>query len=63
MNSVRVGIIGVGGTGRYHAKYLAAGEHAGRMFALMFQQRTVPMHRKLNELLEGGQIGEPNKMK
>lgn len=152
MSNVRVGIIGVGGMGRHHAKYLAAGEvegaelaaicdiepdalkatkqvcrddvktfetaealfeakcvdavmiatphydhpplaiqafesglhvlsekpagvytkqvremneaadaHAGRMFALMFQQRTVPMHQKLKELLEGGEIGEPKR--
>ena len=34
----------------------AADAHAGRMFALMFQQRTVPMHQKLKELLEGGEV-------
>jgi len=35
-----------------------AAEKSGRIFSMMFQQRTVGMHKKLKDLLDSGELGE-----
>jgi predicted dehydrogenase len=35
----------------------AADQHPELIFGLMFNQRTLPVHRKLRELLDGGELG------
>jgi len=36
----------------------AAAAKAGRMFSMMFQQRTIALHKKLKDLLDSGELGE-----
>jgi predicted dehydrogenase len=36
----------------------AAAEKSGKMFSMMFQQRTIGAHRKLKDLLDSGELGE-----
>jgi len=35
-----------------------AAEKSGKVFSLMFQQRTTPAYKKLKELFEAGELGE-----
>ena len=36
----------------------AAAEKSGKIFSMMFQQRTVGIHKKLKDLLDSGELGE-----
>ncbi|MDP6635253.1 MAG: Gfo/Idh/MocA family oxidoreductase [Phycisphaerae bacterium] len=40
------------------AELNAAAAKSGKMFSMMFQQRTIGLHKKLKDLLEGGELGE-----
>ena len=40
------------------AELNAAADKSGKMFSMMFQQRTVGIHKKLKDLLDSGELGE-----
>ena len=40
------------------AELNAAAEKSGKIFSMMFQQRTVGIHKKLKDLLDSGELGE-----
>jgi predicted dehydrogenase len=40
------------------AELNAAAERSGKMFSMMFQQRTIGLHKKLKDLLDSGELGD-----
>ena len=40
------------------AELNAAAARSGKMFSMMFQQRTIALHKKLKDLLDSGELGE-----
>ena len=38
--------------------FIAAAERSGKVFSMMFNQRTNPLYQKMHEIVQGGELGE-----